>query len=133
MNSLLIEPTDSSPGVVFDIKTNRLTLSGESRPENAGKFYTPLITWISDFSETLRSRKEQIKENSTVVLVLKFEYFNSTSAKYIVDILLSLKKIAEQGYPIIIEWHYDKRGDDMLDAGKEFSDMVGLKFDWFEY
>ena len=129
MNSLIIKATDDSPGVVFDTSSNRFTIAGESRPENAGKFYTPIINWVSDLEETLRKQKEETKENSKLVFVFKLDYFNSTSAKYIVDMLLSLKKIAKQGHIIGIEWHYDKRGDDMLDAGKEFADMVGLKFD----
>jgi hypothetical protein len=48
------------------------------------------------------------------------------------DVLLMIKKIADQGHTVNIEWHYDKRGDDMLDAGKEFSEMVDLKFDLIE-
>ena len=132
MDSLIIKSTDDSPGVVFDTSSNSFTISGESRPENAGKFYTPIINWISGFEDELRHRKEETKENSKLVFIFKLNYFNSTSAKYIVDILLSIKNIAKQGHIINIEWHYDKRGDDMLDAGKEFSDMVGLKFDFVE-
>ena len=132
MNSLVIEATEDSPAIVFEDSTNCLTISGESRPENAGKFFAPLINWISNFTETLRTQKEQRNENSTIAIIFKLDYFNSTSAKYIMDILLMIKKIADQGHTVNIEWHYDKRGDDMLDAGQEFSDMVGLKFDLIE-
>lgn len=132
MDSLIIEATEDSPKIMFDTVSNRFMISGESRPENAGKFYTPVINWIVKYEETLSSRKET-KDDSVLVFVFKLDYFNSTSAKYIMDVLLIIKKFVDQGYNINIEWHFDKRDDDMLDAGNEFSDTVDLKFDFIEY
>jgi hypothetical protein len=133
MDSLIIEATEDSPKVVFDIPSNRFTISGESRPENAGKFYTPVINWIVSFEEVLKARKQENKDNSPLIFAFKLDYFNSTSAKYIMDILLIIKKLVDTGYKIDIEWHYDKRDDDMLDAGNEFSDTIDLKFAFIEY
>jgi len=133
MDSLIIEATEDSPKIIFDIVSNRFIISGESRPENAGKFYTPVINWIIKFEEVLYLRKNESKEDSSLVFIFKLDYFNSTSAQYIMDILLIIKKFVEQGYKINIEWHYDKRDDDMLDAGNEFSDTVDLKFDFIDY
>ncbi len=133
MDSLIIEATEDSPKIVFDTTSNRFTISGESRPENAGKFYSPVINWIVKFEETLAIRKKEMKDESPLVFVFKLDYFNSTSAKYIMDILLVLKKFVDDGYKVNIEWHYDKRDDDMLDAGNEFSDTVDMKFDFIEY
>ncbi|MFY9310671.1 MAG: DUF1987 domain-containing protein [Bacteroidia bacterium] len=133
MDSLIIEATEDSPKILFDTASNRFTISGESRPENAGKFYTPVINWIVKFEEILAKRKNEQKDETPLVFVFKLDYFNSTSAKYIMDILLVLKKFADDGYKVAIEWHYDKRDDDMLDAGNEFSDTVDLKFDFIEY
>lgn len=132
MDSLIIEATEDSPKIIFDTVSNRFMISGESRPENAGKFYTPVINWIVSYEETLSARK-QAKDDSVLVFIFKLDYFNSTSAKYIMDILLIIKKFVDQGYNINIEWHFDKRDDDMLDAGNEFSDTVDLKFDFIEY
>ena len=132
MDSLIIEATEDSPKIMFDTASNRFIISGESRPENAGKFYTPLINWIVKYEETLYSLKQQLKDDA-VIFIFKLDYFNSTSAKYIMDVLLIIKKFVDLGYKINIEWHYDKRDDDMLDAGNEFSDTVDLKFNFIEY
>src|SRR3989304_3641602 len=118
---------------MFDIGSNRFIISGESRPENAGKFYTPVINWIIKFEEVLHAGKNETKNDSDLIFMFKLDYFNSTSAKYIMDILLVIKKFVEQGYKINVEWHYDHRDDDMLDAGNEFSDTVDLKFNFIEY
>lgn len=132
MDSLIIEATEDSPKILFDTVSNRFVISGESRPENAGKFYTPVINWIIKFEEILNSRK-QTNDSSVLIFVYKLDYFNSTSAKYIMDVLLILKRFVDQGHQINIEWHYDKRDDDMLDAGNEFSDTVDMKFEFIEY
>ena len=130
MDSLIIEATEDSPAVMFETSSNRFIISGESRPENAGKFYAPIINWVIEFEGIAYWRKHEMKDDSTLVFVFKFDYFNSTSAKYIMDILLIIKKFATQGYNVNIEWHYDKRGEDILDAGKEFSDMDELEFEY---
>ena len=129
MDSLIIEATEDSPKINFDTTSNRFIISGESRPENAGKFYTPVINWIVKYEESLTDKKNSI----TLVFVFKLDYFNSTSAKYIMDILLVLKQFVDDGYKVNVEWHYDKRDDDMLDAGNEFSDTVDMKFEYIEY
>lgn len=133
MDSLIIEATEDSPKIMFDTVANRFIISGESRPENAGKFYTPVINWIVNYEETLSSRKSDSTDESPLVFIFRLDYFNSTSAKYIMDVLLVIKKFVDLGYKINIEWHYDKRDDDMLDAGNEFSDTVDLKFSFVEY
>jgi hypothetical protein len=133
MNSLRIEQTEDSPFVNFDANNNKFLISGESRPEHAGKFYAPVISWIVDFEEILRERKTQSENYFPSVFTFKLDYFNSTSAKYIMDIILVLKKLIESGYKVKIEWHSDKRDDDMLEAGKEFADAAKIQFDFVEY
>ena len=129
MEQLLIEAKEDSPHVLFDPIANNFLISGESRPENAGKFYTPIINWLIDFEGFAYCRKTEMKDESTLFFVFNLEYFNSTSAKYILDLLLIIKKFETKGYNVNIKWHYDKFGDDILDSGKELSEMTGLNFE----
>jgi len=133
MESLIIEATEDSPAVIFDSTSARFIISGKSRPENTLKFYTPVINWITKFEETLPNPKDQTIDKSAKVFIFKFEYFNSISAKYILDIILTLKDYVLKGHNIGIEWHFSKLDDDMLDTGKEFSNMVNLKFDFIAH
>ncbi len=133
MDSLIIEATEDSPKISFDTATNRFVISGESRPENAGKFYSPILNWINTFETILIERKQNPDTDPGVTFIFKLDYFNSTSAKYIMDVFLIVKRLVAQGSKIGIEWHYDKRDDDMLDAGNEFASTVDLKFDLIEY
>ncbi|MDP1746872.1 MAG: DUF1987 domain-containing protein [Bacteroidota bacterium] len=130
MESLIIEGMEDSPSVKFDVNSGQFVISGKSRPENTVKFFTPITDWITEFYAT---KPAKTADNPPVVFVFKLEYFNSISAKYILDIMFSLKGFISEGNKIDIEWHYAKLDDDMLETGKEFSNMVNLKFDFIQH
>lgn len=133
MKSLIIEGTEDSPSVKFDVNEGRFVISGKSRPENTGKFFNPLINWINEFYETMPAQTDQLADNSTIVFVFKLDYFNSISAKYILDIIFALQGFVSKGNKISIEWHSAKLDVDMIETGKEFSNMVNLKFDFIQH
>lgn len=131
MDSLIIEATEDSPSIIFDINSNRFKISGESRPENAGKFYTPIINWLMKFEEMLNTKDLKLATDQ-LTFIFRLDYFNSTSAKYIMDIILILKNISAKGPIMNIEWIYDSRDEDMLEVGKEFAEMSDLEFNFIE-
>lgn len=133
MDSLIIHPTEDSPSVIFDIKEKHFIISGESRPENSSKFYAPVIDWVIEFEKLLFLQNNELADTSPFVFSFKLEYFNSSTSKYFMDILLILKKIVSKGYNIVVEWNYEKNDTCMLDSGKDFSEIVDLEFDFIEY
>lgn len=128
MDSLIIEATEDSPNVNFDIRTNQYVISGKSRPENTSKFYNPIFSWLTDLESSLAA-----KEAVSLSFTFKMEYFNSISAKYIADIILFLKDLEDKGHNIKVKWHYQQSDEDMLEAGKEFANMVEMDFDLIAY
>ena len=124
MNALLIDPSDFSPKVVFDPVKNLFEISGESRPENTSKFYVPLLDWLTQYQSVLYWEKDKVANIPPKVFEFKFDYFNSTSAKFIMDVLMQLDKMAQEGYPIKAKWFYDKRDEDMKESGEEFSKLL---------
>jgi hypothetical protein len=132
MDSLKLEATEYSPTVDFNVSTGRFAISGESRPENCGKFYAPVVTWLGKFEQETAEKKITI--TSPLTFIFKFDYFNSTSAKFIMNLLQIIKKIeAVKNYKVNIEWHYDEMDEDMLDAGKEFCEAAELNFEFISY
>lgn len=124
MNALIIEPSDFSPKVILDPTKNIFELSGESRPENTSKFYLPIIQWLEQYQTVLYWEKDKFGQETSRVFEFKFDYFNSTSAKFIMDVLMQLDKMAMEGYNIHAKWHYDKRDEDMKESGEEFSKLL---------
>lgn len=124
MNPLIIEPSDFSPKVVLDPTKNIFELSGESRPENTSKFYVPILQWLEQYQSVLYWEKDKFGQGTPRTFEFKFDYFNSTSAKFIMDVLMQLDKMAQEGYDIKAKWHYDKRDEDMKESGEEFSKLL---------
>jgi len=64
-----------SPAVMFNASTNHFIISGESRPENAGKFYTPVIDWIMKLEAMAFYRKQEMQDDSPLVFLFSKHYF----------------------------------------------------------
>jgi len=124
MDAILLEPTQTTPKVVIDPVTNKFEISGESRPENTAKFFAPIIAWFDGYRSVLYFQKNSFGKSKKVSVEFKLEYFNSTSAKFILDIFYQLEKIHKEGYEAEINGHYDARDTDMKESGEEFSKYV---------
>jgi hypothetical protein len=129
MEKLIIEPTANSPRIVLDPEARAFEFSGESRPENVRKFYLPILEWLESYTAEQEGLKED-ERTFGLQCQFNFEYFNSTSAKYILDIFKSLNAIAALGIEIEIKWLYEEDDEDMLEVGQEMSRMSKLSFDY---
>lgn len=124
MDNLLLEATQTTPKVLLDSENNLFEISGESRPENTAKFYNPIISWFNNYRSVLYFANTHFGKAPKVSIDFKFDYFNSTSAKFILDIFFEIEKMHKEGYEAEIHWYYDKRDTDMKVAGEEFSEFV---------
>jgi len=129
MRKLIIEPTVSSPKVILDPDKNRFEISGESRPADVATFYEEIINWMDDYSRHLVRSHEP---RDPVTFNLDFEYFNSSSAKYILDFCKQIGSVKSQGKEVQVRWHYDDDDMDMLEVGREMSRMARIPFDYVQ-
>jgi hypothetical protein len=131
MEKLIIEPTVNSPRIVLDSESRNFEFSGESRPENVRKFYLPILEWL----EAYTAEQEKLRDDERTFGLLcqfNFEYFNSTSAKYILDIFKSLNAISALDIELEIKWLYEEDDEDMLEVGQEMSRMSKLSFEYIK-
>lgn len=129
MRKLIIDKTVNSPGVIFDPENERFEISGESRPSDVASFYLELLKWFDDYSSYLG---QQGKQDDTVFFNFDFEYFNSSSAKYILDFCKQIGDARSKGRNLAIRWHYDKDDLDMLQVGQEMSKISRMPFEYAE-
>ncbi len=127
MRKLIIEPTVSSPKVILDPEKNWFEISGESRPADVATFYEEIINWMDDYSHYI-GKSIDIKEPLT--FNLDFEYFNSSSAKYILDFCKQIGDVRANGKQVQVRWLYDEDDMDMLEVGREMSRMAKFPFDY---
>jgi hypothetical protein len=121
MEQLNFAGTEDTPTVLIDETKELFQISGRSLPEDVTTFYKPVIDWLDLFSVT---------PTKCMTLQVKLEYFNTASSKILLDILMKLEEIHQAGTSEIkVNWHYDKRDDDMLEAGEEYKDLVEIPFE----
>lgn len=122
MKRLILSPTDYTPAIDLNPSNLTMTFTGVSRPENVGLFYQQIIEWISDLALEITELAP-----TTIKLVFKLEYCNSSSQKYILVVLEKLIKLKGKGLEIAIEWWYEEGDDKMLEDGEDIADAIGLQ------
>jgi hypothetical protein len=125
MDKLNFAGTEDTPAILIDRTQELFQISGRSLPENVTSFYKPVIEWLELFSESPTEK---------LTFEVRLEYFNTASSKIILDILMKLEEIHQVGASLIkVNWYYDERDDDMLEAGEEYKDLVEIPFDLLRF
>lgn len=113
----IAEPTKRTPGIILE--SGRIFIMGRSIPENPGDFYRPAFKWISSY----------VKKNTKVTSIeLGFEYINTSSTKWIFNIIkeiAGMKDIAEMANVI---WYYERGDEDMCELGLILKSLVDCPF-----
>ncbi len=131
MEKLIIDATLNTPSVILDPEKNLFQFTGESRPENVRNFYIPVLEWLENYTSEVASQDKENKSRAHE-FHFNFEYFNSTSAKYILDLFKTLSNLHSEGINVLVYWHYEEDDEDMLEVGKEMSRMSRLTFDYIK-
>ena len=119
-NKLLIEESSETPRISLDKTDGVLEITGRSLPENSIKFYTPVLQWLEEYVKA---------PFSSTHLTIQLDYFNSASAKKIIEIVMVLEKHLPGSHPVNITWLYSKEDELILNRGKEIADLSEIPFE----
>ena len=59
---------------------------------------------------------------------MNLEYFNTSSSKYILEILKRVKNVMNDGHDVLVEWYYEEDDEEMMETGEDYEDVSGLPF-----
>ena len=122
MEPLIIKATDESPGVNFDKRLGKFMIFGKSFPEEARRFFDPVLLWLEEYIN---------EPNEKTTFEFRLEYYNSATSTMLLEMLYVLERIIkEKDKKVVIIWNYLEIDDDMLDTGKEYSEMVKIPFEF---
>ena len=124
MNPIVINATEDTPGIRLDAASDIFEISGRSLPEDVVKFYKPILDWLDEYAQS---------PNAHTVFDFKLSYFNTASSKIILDILMKLEGMHDDGKNITIKWHFPSDDEDMEEAGREYSEIVSVPIELVEY
>jgi hypothetical protein len=107
-------------------------MKGSSRPENVRDFYYPIIETLQNYFDSIVKDQKLIAESKEKPFKFNFklDYFNSSSAKFISDILTIVKDYYEKGIQFKVYWYFDEGDDDMKEVGEDFADMISFPFNY---
>ena len=129
MDKLYISPTEITPEINFSPEDNLFIIRGRSAPEDVRALYYPVNEWIKQFVDDLiHFGPRHYSLVYPLVLKTELDYFNSSSAKFLFDIFLELKRLLAVGIPAVIEWTYDEEDTDLRDAGSDIASLLDMEF-----
>ncbi|HLY57982.1 MAG TPA: DUF1987 domain-containing protein [Stellaceae bacterium] len=114
--NVAIPPTQRSPRVDFDFQNGRFLISGESYPEDAARFFGPLLQAVEDHVAGT--------PDGSLVFDLALAYFNSSTAKALMNLFDLLERAAGRGVPVVVNWHFAPEDDAMREFGEDFSEDI---------
>lgn len=124
MEKIYLAGTYDTPEIYLSKEESRFEFSGKSLPEDVNAFYGNVLAWIQEYVNS---------PNQTSFFNFRLTYFNTSSSKILLDIMMKLEEIKEKGKEVIIRWYYPEYDEDMLLAGKEYEEIVDLPFEFLPY
>lgn len=111
-----VEATSKSPRIEMDPAKGELSIIGCSIPENAERVYGPVMDALDAYLSSPASR---------TTIAVELNYFNSSTAKYLLDLLKLLEDAHGLGKTkVTLEWRHAASDLDMIEAGKDYRDLL---------
>jgi hypothetical protein len=116
MDPINIAKTTRTPQIDFDFASNRFVIAGESYPEDVSAFYGPLLQRVTEFLSDLGDAEVSFR--------FELIYFNSSTAKVVMELFEALEETAGSGNQVVITWVYEAGDDNIKELGEEFAEEL---------
>lgn len=107
----IVEDEFDKPYVDFDASTGKCEISGESFPEKTAEFYGWLMEWLEQYMKEVKG---------PIDFTFGLSYFNTSSSKRILHIMILLHDYTEKGGDVKAQWNYDPED---LDLEEDIEDL----------
>ncbi|SDV49900.1 SiaC family regulatory phosphoprotein [Chitinasiproducens palmae] len=118
--ALELAAQQATPSVKLDPTAGRVTLRGESYPENSPEFYRPIIDWV---------RHYLARQTSPLHIELELSYVNTGSIKCLMDLFDECEAAHQRGQAVSVAWRHHADNPRVREAAEEFRDELSLPFE----
>lgn len=119
---ILVDKTADCPYVNFS-EEGMLEIEGRSITEDPFSFWQPLLEWVEEYLK---------KPAASTQLTIFLEYTNSSSNKYVNEILRKFEDSHARGAKIKVIWKYEEDDESILQLGEDLQGITGLPFEFVE-
>lgn len=110
------EATPKTPRIALQPDQGLLTITGCCIPENADKVFGPLLDAVEAYA---------LQPAPRTAVRIALVYFNSSSAKSILDLLKRLEDLHAEGRSkVLLEWVHGPEDLDMREAGLDYKGLL---------
>ena len=110
MEDLFIQGTDSLPTV--SLKTGgELKITGRALPEDAARFFSPVLTWVKEFYA------------EEVNIEINLDYFNTSVSKQLLDFFKLIENKMTTKI-VKVKWMYEEGDEEMLESGEIYQELL---------
>ena len=120
MSSFFCEATARTPHIHLDSANATLLMAGESYPEDVPSFYAALTNAITVYFDEVPFAQG----DSPFAVSVKLTYFNSSSARALMEMLDLLDSAASTNRPISVKWYCDPDDDITREFAQDISSDV---------
>lgn len=114
------QKTGSTPYILIDEAKQYMNFEGESFHENVIEFYREVAVWLQAFLKT---------DFETLTFDCELKYFNSSTAKFLWNILIEMDEYATEKRKVIVNWITTHDNDIIIECGEDFQEeMEHLQF-----
>ncbi|NMC39196.1 MAG: DUF1987 domain-containing protein [Bacteroidales bacterium] len=124
MNIVKIPAEKTTPEVELN-PNGSLSIKGRSIHENIRDFFNPIEEWVVDYVSNDPAEVTTIDIN--------LEYFNSATAKALLNILQKLIRVQLKSRKLVVNWHYEKGDEDIQERGEYFASVLKIPFNFKEF
>lgn len=119
MHDIDLAQTPSTPLVRTSSQEGRLTMAGDSYPENPFEFFQPIIDWVDSYLTDA---------NGPLAFDLALVYLNTSSIRAMMDIFDRLEEAHQNGRQVSVHWSYDPDNERVGELAEEFREDCTFPF-----
>lgn len=120
MQPLTIPAAELTPGINLNKEKGVFLIEGKSLVDDPTPFFKPAIQWLLEYSKDA---------NPSTVLTIKFEYYNTATARELLDLFKILETIPDSK----IVWQFLEDDEDMEESGQELAELISVAFEFQPY
>lgn len=111
------------PVIIYEEMQGKIVIRGRSISAEVDNYFGDFLPYLD----------ENITKNPIDLNVdIDLEYFNTKTAKLLMKMLNTFKKVINNGNELTITWYYEEGDEDMKEAGQDYEQMTGVKFNFIE-
>lgn len=111
--------THSTPAIDTDWQSGRVSLRGDSYPEDAFEFFEPLLNWVGGYLADARE---------PLALELSLLYINTSSIRMLMDLFDEMEAAHRRGGSVSLTWYYDAENERVAEIADEFREDCSFPF-----